>query len=112
MDVSDGLLFDAGRMADASGVTLDLDLVVLQTRAAELVAAAEALGDKDFALAWVLSGGEDHPLLATFAPDAELPAGYQVIGRVVERGTHGVILSGQPADDVARDLPTWDHFRG
>jgi thiamine-monophosphate kinase len=109
MDVSDGLLRDAGRMADASGVSIDLDLEVLRRYAFELSPAAEALGDKDFALGWVLSGGEDHPLLATYA-DGALPAGFERIGRVVDRWSEAVLVSGRGASAVSRGLPTWDHF--
>ena len=29
---------------------------------------------------WVLTGGEDHALVATFPPDAKLPAPWKVIG--------------------------------
>jgi thiamine-monophosphate kinase len=111
MDVSDGLLTDARRLAAASDVTVDLDLDALGRRAVELGAAAAALGDNGLALGWVLSGGEDHPLLATFGPDAALPAGFDRIGRVVKAGADDVTVSGRPADDLARGLPTWDHFR-
>ncbi|MBN9179418.1 MAG: thiamine-phosphate kinase, partial [Microbacterium sp.] len=47
MDVSDGLALDASRMAEASGITIDL--------------AVDALGDDP---ASALRGGEDHALLA------------------------------------------------
>jgi thiamine-monophosphate kinase len=111
MDVSDGLLTDARRMASASGVTIDLDLAALSRRAVELAVAAEALGDKELALGWVLSGGEDHPLLATFGAEAEIPADFDLIGRVVVGGNIDVTVNGGSADDLARNLPTWDHFR-
>lgn len=77
MDVSDGLVLDASRMAAASGVTLDVD--------------ANALGPD---LAEALTGGEDHALLATFASSAEVPDGFRVIGRVVERAAHAVLIDG------------------
>jgi thiamine-monophosphate kinase len=60
IDLSDGLAIDARRLANASGVALDL-------RATE----AE------------LEGGEDHSLLATFPAGAALPAGFRAIGSVV-----------------------------
>jgi thiamine-monophosphate kinase len=110
LDVSDGLLRDSGRMATASGVTLDLDLDVLQERAALLSAAAEALGDHDLGLRWVLTGGEDHPLLATF-PSTELPDGYQAIGRVRSSGALRVTVSGQDPRDLVGAGKGWDHYQ-
>lgn len=88
MDVSDGLALDAARMADASGVTLDLD--------------GDALGS-DPRLA--LAGGEDHALLATFPGDALAP-GFRIIGRVRERSAAGVLCDGEPVD-----LAGWDPYR-
>lgn len=88
MDVSDGLALDAGRMADASEVTLALD--------------GAALGaDRERAL----GGGEDHALLATF-PEGMLPPGFRAIGRVQERGVDAVLCDGAPV------APTgWDPYR-
>ena len=111
MDVSDGLLRDAGRMADASGVSIDLAGYVLDRRAAELAVAATALGDDALALGWVLAGGEDHPLLAAFAADQALPAGFEAIGVVVESAAEAVLVDGQPASRLSAGLPTWDHFQ-
>lgn len=88
MDVSDGLALDAGRMADASEVTIDLD--------------SSALGPH---VERALSGGEDHGLLATF-PVGALPSGFRPIGVVVPRGSHAVTCDGEPV------APTgWDPYR-
>ncbi|MFT3799345.1 thiamine-phosphate kinase [Microbacterium sp.] len=103
MDVSDGLLLDATRMADASGVTIDLRPGLDD----------DALRGGDCAL----RGGEDHALLACFPPAAALPEGFREIGRVVPRGLHGgasVTIAGAPATgqlgwDPHRD---WDAGRG
>ncbi len=108
LDVSDGLLRDAGRVAAASGVTIDLDREALEGRAGQLRAAAEALGDNMLALTWVLSGGEDHPLLATFAP-GELPPGFEAVGVVTPAQPDAVRLGGQPLGARAAS-PGWDHF--
>lgn len=43
---------------------------------------------------WVLYGGEDHSLLATFPQGSEIPRGFKVIGRVLERGAAAVTLGG------------------
>ncbi|MBT2513040.1 thiamine-phosphate kinase [Arthrobacter sp. ISL-30] len=106
MDVSDGLLRDGGRLAKASAVVLDLDPVALKTLADQLVPAS-SLVDAD-PLDWVLGGGEDHGLLATFPADVQLPSGFTAIGSVQAVGAgerSGVRIAGQPADTVG-----WDHF--
>ena len=159
MDVSDSLLRDAGRIARASGVVLDLDDpaapgAALGADVAALVPVAalvhgsggrsgrerergsfgvaprtgtavgsgpvgsgpvgSGLAEDDAALArtWVLTGGEDHGMLATVPGDAvdRLPAGTGVIGRVravAPDGAPGVLVGGvTPGSDLG-----WDHFR-
>lgn len=95
MDVSDGLALDAGRLAEASGVTLSF--------------VSSALGSDP---ARALTGGEDHAMLATFPPGMLAP-GFRVIGEVLERSTEGVMCDGQPVDaggwDPYRD---WDSAAG
>jgi len=105
LDVSDGLLRDAGRLAAASGVVIDLTAATLVD--ATLAAAAATLGADPLALA--LTGGEDHGLLATFPPELRLPGGFRPIGRVLEAaaGTR-VTVDGAPPAVAARG---WDHFR-
>ena len=81
LDVSDGLLQDAGHIAAASGVAIDLHLDALRALA------GPGITDED-----LLTGGDDHPLLAT------LPAGTQVDGPLlvglVHEGT-GVTVDGR-----------------
>src|SRR3954470_22313766 len=55
IDISDGLLRDAARVATASGVLVDLDPAALAPPA-DLVAVARALGRPADALGWVLTG--------------------------------------------------------
>lgn len=57
------------------------------------VAAAAAVAGVD-ALQWVLGGGEDHALVATFT--AEPPPGWRIIGRVREAGAGRVTVDGGP----------------
>ena len=64
LDVSDGLLADLMHLAVASGVAVDVDSALL----------AATPGPR---LDQVLTGGEDHALVATFAPDAVLPDGWR-----------------------------------
>ncbi|WP_434993989.1 thiamine-phosphate kinase [Arthrobacter sp. Ld5] len=102
LDVSDGLIRDAGRIAAASGVTLDLDPEALRPYAVPLEETAALLGLD--AMEWVLGGGEDHGLLATFPRRALLPAGFTAVGSVVP-GEPLVTLASQAAA-----LRGWDHF--
>jgi len=106
MDVSDGLLRDAGRLARASGVRLDLTAAALGPDVAALRGAAELVDDDPWA--WVLGGGEDHGLLGAFPPDVALPAGFRAVGRVLpaEPDEPVVTLDGRVPDVVAG----WDHF--
>jgi thiamine-monophosphate kinase len=106
LDVSDGLLRDAARLATASEVSLDLDPKALLERAVPLAAAAASLGQPALAWRWVLSGGEDHPLLATFAP-GDLPPGFAAVGSVVGRTDEPVLVGGSAPTGVAAG---WDHF--
>jgi thiamine-monophosphate kinase len=105
-DTSDGLLADAGHVAADSGVVLDLDRAVLRETfvVGPLPQVAAALGGDP--LAWVLTGGEDHALVATFPPGVALPAGWTTIGCVHEATGKGpgVRVDGVPAAQVAAEL--------
>ncbi len=108
LDVSDGLLRDAGRLARASGVVLDLDPVAdaFPDDLAALGAAGALLGVDP--ADWVLAGGEDHGLLATFPASVVVPAPFRVVGRVAAAGGNsaGVSVGGR----VPTTSPGWDHF--
>lgn len=107
LDLSDGLLRDGRRLARASGVTLDLGplTAVLADDAVRLQHAADVLGVavED----WLLAGGEDHGLLATFPPDAPLPDGFRAVGVVRERADELVLVDGRPPRAGSAG---WDHF--
>jgi thiamine-monophosphate kinase len=81
IDTSDGLVRDARRVAEASAVVVDLDPQALLP-GEELLAAASALGEERAAVGWVLSGGEDHALLACFPAGTVVPEPFRVIGVV------------------------------
>ena len=105
IDTSDGLLRDAGRLAAASGVVLDLDPDALPPgdgldAVATLLGAAPGRAQE-----WVLAGGEDHALLACFPAGAALPGPFRPVGQVLA-GAPGVLVGGRPWTG-----PTgWHHF--
>lgn len=101
IDLSDGLVRDAGRVAAASGVGVALDPALLESDVERI---APALG-ADAALEAVLTGGEEHSLLATFPAAGSIPAPFRPIGRVVAGA--GVAVGGVP-----RTGGGWDHFAG
>lgn len=90
-DVSDGLLADLGHIAQASGVAIDVHPEALPPDPP--VAEIAALLAED-AERWVLTGGEDHALAATFAPDVTLPEPWRVVGKVSTGA--GVTVRGEP----------------
>ena len=104
IDVSDGLLADLGHVAAASQVVLDVRSAALDLPA-RLADVGSALGTDP--RHWLLTGGEDHALAATFPPDELLPFGWTRIGVVREAGEPGVLVDGRP---YAGGPGGWDHF--
>lgn len=96
LDVSDGLLRDAPRVAEASSVRLVLDKRLLErTLHFALEEVSELVEETPFELA--LQGGEDYALLAT-GPASLRPRGARCVGRI-EAG------SGSLLDDGTRLTP-------
>ncbi|MGY2076083.1 thiamine-phosphate kinase [Blastococcus sp. SYSU DS0828] len=106
-DVSDGLLADAGHLAEASGVVMDLDRGALAEACLEPVGPLQQVGSALGVdpLVWVLTGGEDHALVATFPRKVALPPGWTAIG-VVRPGKPrpGVRVDGVAAADLLAAL--------
>lgn len=92
LDVSDGLVLDASRIAAASGVTIAFSVELIEAEAETLRGIDAATGRR--ALDFVLSGGEDHALFATFPPGS-VPEGFRVIGSVEAAGDIAVTIGGE-----------------
>jgi len=95
MDISDGLLIDAHRIAEASGVGIEI-----RTGALPVTELYRARRGQNRELA--LTGGEDYVLLFTAPADALPPVGYP-IGRCTAE-------SGLWVDDAPRAPHGFDHF--
>lgn len=79
-DVSDGLIADLGHIAEASKVRIDVRSGDIDVPS-QMNDIGQAVGVDP--IQWVLSGGEDHAIVATFPPDVKLPARWKVIGEVL-----------------------------
>jgi thiamine-monophosphate kinase len=88
-DTSDGLVADLGHVARASGVVVALD--------------SARLADDAVSLHEVLTGGEDHALVAALPAGVPLPDGVRAIGRV-SAGAAVVLVDGEPVTGG------WEHF--
>ena len=103
IDISDGLLAEVGHLAADSHVAMDVRRAAFDLPE-PLRAVGAALNIDPVSL--VLSGGEDHALLATFADVASVPHGWVVIGDVRDGEPGQVTVDGAPYDG-----PTgWTHF--
>lgn len=113
MDISDGLVKDAQRLADASAVSINIDSALLESAAAPLFPVAQhvlqcAADDarvRAQAMQWILTGGENHGMLATFAAHQPLPPHFFAVGTCKERTEHSVTVDGN-----APTANGWDHF--
>jgi thiamine-monophosphate kinase len=91
MDVSDGLLLDARRMAEASGCSVTIELEKLPLSSAFVAERGQDLGARLFAS----TGGDDYALLAA------LPAKFDIATLSLPRGTRisrigALAISGMP----------------
>jgi thiamine-monophosphate kinase len=101
IDISDGLVSDLGHIANASGMSINVDTKSFEIPEPLAAAASAFNGD---ALEWILTGGEDHAFAATFSTASDVPDGWTIIG-TVSAGTPGVLVDGEPYSGTG-----WDHF--
>lgn len=95
MDVSDGLLIDAWRLAESSQVSVAID------------AASVPVGTVEARRCEALRWGDDYELLFTLPPSTEPPIPATRIGTVEPRGFVPMFLDGEPVAD--REGLGWEH---
>jgi thiamine-monophosphate kinase len=106
MDVSDGLVLDASRIAKASGVSLVFDELGIAQCAAQIARDALAHGFSDDEIVeHVLYSGESHALLTMFPANQVLPLGFTPIGRVIEQASEPVYFGNR-----ALPIRGWNPF--
>jgi thiamine-monophosphate kinase len=83
MDVSDGLLLDARRMAEASGCTAAIEL--------DAIPFAQGVRDRLAAASW----GDDYELLFTAPDGIVLPVSATRIGTMLQKSAQPLLLDGK-----------------
>ena len=102
MDVSDGLLIDSRRMAEASGLSIAIELDPLPLSSAFVAERGQDLKARLFAA----TGGDDYALLGAFPPEIDpstlcLPAGTRItrIGTMADAGPRiSLRFAGKPVE--------------
>ncbi len=110
VDISDGLVADLGHVARASAVRVNIRSSAFEIPDA-LSQVASALSVDP--LTWVLRGGDDHALVATFPAGTKLPIGWHDIGSVVGgvvEADGGVVEGAVTVDGTPYAAGGFDHF--
>ncbi|WP_295490621.1 thiamine-phosphate kinase [Sphingorhabdus sp. EL138] len=87
MDVSDGLLLDAERLATASQIGIEIDLACVPLSPLYISYRSDSLESRMQAASW----GDDYQLLFTASPEVAIPLRATAVGHVVAGG--GLILN-------------------
>ena len=82
IDISDGLLADAGHIARASGVKICIEPDRLPLSPALRTGVTQAGVSREQVLRWALAGGDDYELCFCLPPTQPAPADCTCIGRV------------------------------
>ena len=82
MDVSDGLLLDAERLATASQIGIEINLACVPLSPLYASYRTDSLESRMQAASW----GDDYQLLFTISPEVALPVPATAIGRVLSGG--------------------------
>lgn len=90
MDVSDGLLIDAARMAEASGLRIEIEAIPLSGALMALRGGLVASRLK------AATAGDDYVLLGAFDPSGPVPDGMMRIGRCLPGKGLALALDGAP----------------
>lgn len=118
LDLSDGLLVDAARIAESSEIDMNLNPQAIEALTQPIIPAAQVIVSNQrtnrgadsyasLALDCVLGGGEDHGLLACFPSEVPLPKGFTPLGVCAKpaRRTPSVLMNN-------RQVRTrrWEHY--
>lgn len=96
MDISDGLMKDLARLADASDVSIKLKSL-------------EKIKDPRISIENFYLSGEDHGFIATFPNKSKVPSNFQIIGECVKKQDQKVILTDKINVNTLKK-GIWEHF--
>jgi thiamine-monophosphate kinase len=92
MDVSDGLLLDASRMAEASGLALRIDLEAIPLSSDYISLRGDAVESRIEAASW----GDDYQLLMAAVVEISLPVPATAVGRFSQGSGLSLQYDGKP----------------
>ena len=109
IDISDGLLKDAGRLAVASAVGIELERSALEPTGA-FRTLCQVLGEPSWS--HTVSGGEDYELLFTLPEGVDPPPDCRRVGRTIgETDRRGRVWFDRRPNELGDRTEGWDHLR-